>query len=157
MRSCEAFGVQDVHVIESTEDFNVNIDISQKAEKWLTIHKWKKFKNCKKYLKSNGFVTYATCFCQSAINVDDIPLEKPIAIVFGNENRGVDKNIIVECDKKVMIPMHGFVQSLNISVAAAVALSHLSTKLRKTKNKDIFLSKERKENFFDEWIKRQVK
>lgn len=157
LRSCEAFGVQDVHVIESTEDFNVNIDISQKAEKWLTIHIWNDFKSCKEFLKNNGFVTYATCFSQSAIFVDDIPLENSIALVFGNEHRGVDKNIIDQCDKKVIIPMFGFVESLNISVAAAVAISHLSNKLRKTENKNVFLDEERKNGLYDEWVEWQLK
>ena len=157
LRSCEAFGVQDVHVIESTEEFNVNIDISQKAEKWLTIHKWTDFKSCKTYLKKNGFVTYATCFAQSAISVDCIPLEKSIALVFGNEHRGINKRIIDDCDKKVIIPMVGFVESLNISVAAAVAISHLSTKLRKNDNENVFIDEKRKNVLYNEWVEWQLK
>ena len=152
LRSCEAFGIQDVHIIETTEKFVVNREITNKCEKWLTIHFWKDFKNCADFLKQENFAIYSTCFAEDALPINEIPINSPIAIVVGNEHRGVQNEITGLCDGKVIIPMYGFVQSLNVSVASAVALSTLSFKLRNNTDDSIFISGKRKNKIRTKWI-----
>ena len=152
LRSCEAFGVQDVHIIETTEKFIVNREISHKCEKWLSLHIWKSFADCASFLKQKGFSLYSTCFADDAVSIHDIPIGSPIAIVVGNEHRGVDNEITDLCDGKVIIPMHGFVQSLNVSVASAVVLAALSLKLRNNPDESTFISDEYKNKLCEKWL-----
>ncbi len=152
LRSCEAFGIQDVHIIETTEKFVVNREISHRCEKWLSLHIWKDFKKCADFLKKNGFTIYSTCFADDAVSIHDISIDSPIAIVVGNEHRGVDSEITELCDGKVIIPMHGFVQSLNVSVASAVALAALSFKLRSNADESTFITDGRKNELRNKWL-----
>ncbi len=152
LRSCEAFGVQDVHVIESVEEFNVNKAVSHHSEKWLTFHRWPNFRQCRAYLRRREFKLYATCFSDEAVPIDRVPLDRRIAIVFGNEHRGVEEDVGALCDGKVIIPMHGFVQSLNVSVAAAVALSTIATRLRNSCGQEVFLSRRRQSGILRQWL-----
>jgi len=152
LRSCEAFGIQDVHIIETTEKFVVNGEISHKCEKWLTLYFWKNFKKCADSLREKGFALYSTCFADDAVSIHDIPIDSPIAIVVGNEHRGVDNEITKLCDGKVIIPMQGFVQSLNVSVASAVALAALSFKLRNNADESTFITNERKNELRTKWL-----
>ena len=151
LRSCEAFGVQDVHIIETTEKFVVNREITHKCEKWLTLHFWKNFENCADFLKQKNFAVYSTCFAEDALTIHEIPIDSPIAIVVGNEHRGVQNEITDLCDGKVIIPMYGFVQSLNVSVASAIALATLSFKLRNSSDNSIFISDKRKNELCTKW------
>lgn len=152
LRSCDAFGIQDIHIIETTEEFVVNREISHRCEKWLSIHIWNNFARCADFLKQNGFTIYSTCFADDAVPIDKIPIDTPIAIVVGNEHRGVENQITKLCDGKVIIPMCGFVQSLNVSVASAIALSTLSFKMRSNADDSTFISDERKNNLRTKWL-----
>ncbi len=157
LRSCEAFGIQDVHIIETTEKFVVNREITNKCEKWLTLHFWKNFENCANFLKQKNFAIYSTCFAENALPINEIPINSPIAIVVGNEHRGVQNEITDLCDGKVIIPMYGFVQSLNVSVASAIALATLSFKLRNNADNSIFISDKRKNELCTKWINEHSK
>ncbi len=157
LRSCEAFGVQDVHIIETTEKFVVNREITNKCEKWLTIHLWKDFKKCADFLKEKNFAIYSTCFAENALPINEIPINSPIAIVVGNEHRGVQNEITDLCDGKAIIPMYGFVQSLNVSVASAIALATLSFKLRNNTDNSIFIPDNRKNELRTKWINEHSK
>ena len=152
LRSCEAFGIQDVHIIETIEKFKVNQEVSHKCEKWLSLHIWKDFKQCADFLKQKKFKLYSTCFADDAVSIHNIPINNPIAIVVGNEHRGVDSEITNLCDGKVIIPMHGFVQSLNVSVASAVALAALSLKLRNSTDESTFITDEYKNELRNKWL-----
>ncbi len=157
LRSCDAFGVQDIHVLEIHETFRPNSAISHKCEKWLNIQRWNDYNACLSTLSSKGFLTCATCFAPDAIPLHDIPLEKPIALVFGNEHRGVSTEMRDLCDCNVIIPMYGFVESLNISVAAAVALSTLSYALRTRNDASIYFSPAEQAELYAEWVEMHKK
>jgi len=152
LRSCDAFGIQNVHIIETTEKFKVNKEISHKCEKWLTLHIWKSFNECANFLKKNNYKIYSTCFAEDAIPIDNIPLNSPVAIVMGNEHRGVDDNITNLCDGKIIIPMFGFVQSLNVSVASAITLAFLSSKMRATIDDSTFLPEVERNKLLTKWL-----
>lgn len=124
LRTCEAFGVQEVHVVEGEmKPYDRNKKISQNADKWLDVVRWKDTPSCLAHLRSRGFAVYATWLGEGSCGLADLSFAGPVALVFGNENRGVSPEALAAADRRYAIPMRGLVQSLNVSVAAAVSLS----------------------------------
>ncbi len=124
MRSAEAMGYQAAHVIELGERFKSANRVTQGADKWLDVTRWKNTNDCVDHLKERGYKIYAT-HLEAAVQIDEIDFSQPSAIVFGNEKDGVSTDMLKRADQRVIIPMQGFVQSYNISVAAALALYHI--------------------------------
>ncbi len=123
LRTAESFGFQSVHVIETSAKYRKANRVAQGAEKWLDIFRWKSPTDCIHYLKSRGYKICVTLL-DSAKPISEIDFFSPTAIVFGNEHEGVSKEIIEQADEHIIIPMFGFTQSFNISVAAAITLYH---------------------------------
>jgi tRNA (guanosine-2'-O-)-methyltransferase len=124
LRTCEAFGVQEVHVVEGEmKPYDRNKKISQNADKWLDVVRWKDTAECLAHLQARGFAVYATWLGEGSCGLADLSFAGPVALVFGNENRGVSPEALAVADRRYAIPMRGLVQSLNVSVAAAVSLS----------------------------------
>lgn len=134
MRSAEAFGFAPFHVIENSEKFKNSSRITRGSEKWLEIQKWKSSSECLTFLKKQQRQLIVTSL-DADISIDDaserIDFSKPCALVLGNEKEGVSEEMLAAADYKIKIPMYGFVQSFNISVAAALCLYHISQKRRK--------------------------
>lgn len=125
LRTCEAFGVQEIHVVEGPmKPYDRNRKISQNADKWLDVVRWKSSADCLAHLRSRGFAIYATWLGEGSRELGELSFAGPVALVFGNENRGVSPEALAGCDHAYAIPMRGLVQSLNVSVAAAVSLYH---------------------------------
>ncbi len=125
LRTCEAFGLQEVHVIESEKArFYPNPKITQGAEKWLDILQHKTVVDCIEYLHGRGFKVYATSPKAGAISLYDLSFEGKFAMLFGNEVDGVTPRAIAHADGTFWVPMRGMVPSMNISVAAAVSVAH---------------------------------
>ncbi len=124
MRSSEALGLQSVHVVELSERFKSANRVTQGADKWLDVTRWQSSNECAQDLKARGYKIYAT-HLDAAVPIGEIDWSQPSAIVFGNEKDGVSKEMLELCDQAVIIPMLGFVQSFNISVAAAISLYHI--------------------------------
>jgi tRNA (guanosine-2'-O-)-methyltransferase len=122
MRSAEALGFQRVDLIEPGERFKHANRVTQGADKWLDVYRWKSASECLPALRARGYRILATHFDASAAPVGDIDFSEPIALVFGNEKDGVSAEALALADGRAVIPMHGFVQSFNISVAAAICL-----------------------------------
>jgi tRNA (guanosine-2'-O-)-methyltransferase len=123
LRTCEAFGVQEIHVVEGPmKPYDRNKKISQNADKWLDVRRWKTTAECLGHLKAEGFRLYATHLGEASRPLADLSFAGKVALVFGNENRGVSDEALALADALYAIPMLGFVQSLNVSVAAAVSL-----------------------------------
>ena len=156
LRSCDAFGIQDVHVIETDEPLRVNREVSHHTEKWLSIHSWPGYAACCKALHSHGFAVYTTSMSTQAESIFTLPLDTPLALVFGNEHRGVHPTLAAQCAGQVVIPMTGFVQSLNVSVAAAVAMNIISHAVRNKLGDKALLSAERRALLYRQWLERQV-
>jgi len=156
LRSCDAFGIQDVHVIESVERFVVSRGVTQGADKWLSIHRWPAFAPCRTYLRRRGFRLYATALTGTPVSVYNLSMTERIAVVFGNEHRGVAAATVAACDGTVIIPMTGFVQSLNVSVAAAVALATLSQAMRAALGTRAALPVQRQRALLRAWLARHV-
>lgn len=125
LRSAEALGYQCAHVIELGEKFKTSARVSTGADKWLDVRKWKSTSECVGELKRLGYRIVATHLDSRAKPIGEIDFTKPTALVLGNEKDGISKEMIEAADETAIIPMHGFVQSFNISVAGAVSLYHI--------------------------------
>jgi tRNA (guanosine-2'-O-)-methyltransferase len=124
LRTCEAFGVQEIHVVEGPmKPYDRNKKISQNADKWLEVRRWKRTADCLAHLRAQGFRAYAAHLGDGSRPLAGLSFADKVALVFGNESRGVSDEAVALCDARYAIPMRGFVQSLNVSVAAAISLA----------------------------------
>jgi tRNA (guanosine-2'-O-)-methyltransferase len=134
LRSCDCFGIQDVHIIENDHPWEVNPDVALGASKWLSIFRYNELENntaeCLSKLKRRGFKLLATLPSSDAVSIYDTDISKPCALLFGTELHGLSPLAIEMADEKVHIPMYGFTESFNISVSAALSLSILTKRLR---------------------------
>jgi tRNA (guanosine-2'-O-)-methyltransferase len=125
MRSAEAFGLYQLHLIELGEKFKESKRVTQGAHKWLDSKKWKSTDSCIKTLKDQGYKIYVTHLDTQAKPLAEVDMSVPFAIGLGNEKNGASQNLLELADERVYIPMQGFVQSFNISVAAALCFYHI--------------------------------
>ena len=124
LRTCEAFGVQTLHAIEGPmKPYDRNKRISQNADKWLEVTRWKSTRECLESLRQQGFAIYATHLGEGSVALGGLSFAGKVALVFGNESRGVSDEALALADARYVIPMRGFSQSLNVSVAAAVSIA----------------------------------
>lgn len=135
MRSMEAFGLYQIHMIEIQEKFKESQRTTTGADKWLEISKWKSTKSCVEELRRQGKKIYVTHLDKNAKPLEQIDTSTPFALCFGNEKEGASEELISLADETVFIPMRGFVQSFNISVAAAVSFQALQGKVSEYKIK----------------------
>jgi tRNA (guanosine-2'-O-)-methyltransferase len=123
LRTCEAFGIQELHAVEGLmKPFDRNKKISQNADKWLDVRRWKSTRECLAQLKGEGYAIYATRLHEQARPLRELSFAGKVALVLGNEHRGVSDEALALADATYAIPMRGFVQSLNVSVAAAISI-----------------------------------
>jgi tRNA (guanosine-2'-O-)-methyltransferase len=123
LRTAESFGIQEVHVVDGPmKAWDRNKKISQNADKWLDVVRWTTTEECLAHLKARGFLVYATHLGEGSRDLAELSFAAPVALVFGNEHRGVSPAALAVADLAYAIPMRGFSQSLNVSVAAAVSL-----------------------------------
>lgn len=155
IRTCDCFGIQDLHIIENNNDYRVNPKVALGSGQWVNVIKHKKEENnslaCINELKSKGYKIVATT-PHTDKSIYDLNLDQPVALVFGNEKEGISDIVKDNADELVNIPMYGFTESFNISVSAALCLSLLGDKLRAT---DINwqLSQEEKNELMVNWAK----
>lgn len=126
LRSAEAFGLGQVHLIQKNEKFKESQRTTAGADKWVEVKQWKTTADCIGHLKSQGMQIVATHLSPSSVPIGKIDFSKPTAIVLGNEKQGISPEMVELADQSVIIPMLGFVQSFNISVAASLAFYHLT-------------------------------
>ena len=160
LRSCDIFGVQDIHIIENRNTYTVNPDVALGSAKWLSLHKYKKNDNnslaCLNDLKEKGYKIVATSPYEKYPTLDELVIEQPIALVFGTELTGISDTIINNADEFVRIPMYGFTESFNISVSAALCLHTLVNKLHKS-SINWKLTDDEKDEILLQWLKNSIK
>jgi len=123
LRSCDAVGVLRVELLYTSEKFpRIGRKSSSGANKWLELRKHSSVDECYAALRKEGYAVLATFLGESSRSLYDLDLTKKTALVFGNEHRGVSKEAARKADGNFQIPMLGMIQSLNVSVACAVAL-----------------------------------
>ena len=136
LRTCDCFGIQDLHVIEKDNQYKVQRDIALGAGRWVDMFNYDQGGNptldCILKLKSQGYRIIATTPHTNDQTIHDIDLSKPAALIFGTERRGISEEVIEQADEFVKIPMYGFTESFNISVSAAITLHTLRERLEKS-------------------------
>ncbi|SEA53738.1 tRNA (guanosine-2'-O-)-methyltransferase [Arachidicoccus rhizosphaerae] len=128
LRTCESAGIQEVHILNHTiaphPKFGDGLGYrsSSSAWKWLTLHYHDNIQSCVKAIRSQGFTLMATALNEKAVNLYDVDFTQKLALVFGNEKKGVSDEMLENCDGNFLIPQQGIIQSLNISVACAICI-----------------------------------
>lgn len=122
-RTCDAVGIPAVSLIYTVEQFpKIAKKTSASAFKWVKGEKHKDVESCFSHLREQGFKILASSLAERSNNLYDYDLTGKVALVMGNEHRGISKEIEEQADELYYIPMLGMVQSLNVSVAAAVSI-----------------------------------
>lgn len=160
MRSCDIFGIQDVHVVENKYASKVSRHVARGAQKWLTFHRYRDKESntldCLQTLKNDGYQIVATTPHDGARLLPDFDVTRKTAFVFGKEKEGISDLVKRQADGFLKIPMVGFTESLNISVAAAIILNDVTNRLRKTALA-WQLSKEEYQQLYALWIEKSIK
>ena len=159
LRSCECFGIQDVHIIENRNPYTLKPDVVMGADKWLNLQIYKEKENNSpiEHLRKEGYRLVATRPGEGATRLEDFDIEKgKTAIFFGTELTGLTQTVLDQADEFLQIPIYGFTESFNISVSAAIILHHLSQKLHGS-GIDWKLSKEEEEGVMLEWLQRTIR
>jgi tRNA (guanosine-2'-O-)-methyltransferase len=156
MRSCDVFGIQELHVIEEKISKEIDREIAMGAQKWVNIHRHHSTKECIDNLKENGYQIIATTPHNNSTELKDFDISNKSAFFFGKEKEGLSDIVIDAADGYLKIPMYGFTESLNISVSAAIILQSVVTRL-KDSGIDWELSEQEKNEIKLDWAKRSVK
>jgi tRNA (guanosine-2'-O-)-methyltransferase len=126
MRSCDAVGARDMHLVYTIEKYPSFSSTGKKSSagtrKWVRRHRHASIGECHGRLRALGFTILVSTLSEDAVSLHDINLTRPVAILFGNEHLGASPEAIAGADIRFTIPMMGMAQSLNVSVAAAVTL-----------------------------------
>ena len=136
LRTCEAFGIQDVHIIEDKNKYQINPMVVKGSVKWLNIYKYNSPQpsyNAIQELKQKGYRIVATSPYGNNVALENFDITKgKTAIFLGTEYSGISDVVRQNANEFITIPMFGFVESFNISVSAAIILYQLVTKLRQS-------------------------
>ncbi len=156
MRSCDVFGIQDLHVIEEKVSKKIDREIAMGAQKWVNINRHNSTKECIDNLKENGYQIIATTPHNNSTELKEFDISKKSAFFFGKEKEGLSDIVLEAADGYLKIPMYGFTESLNISVSAAIILQTLITRL---KDSDVVweLSELEKNEIKLQWAKMSIK
>ena len=156
MRSCDVFGIQDLHVIEEKQAKDIDREIAMGAQKWVNIYRHSTTEKCMNDLKTEGYQIIATSPHNDSTLIQDFDVTKKSAFFFGTEKDGLSETVLTKADGFLKIPMYGFTESLNISVSAAIILQSVVTKL-KASEIDWQLSEEEKKVILLQWTKNTIK
>ena len=130
IRSCDVFGIQQAHLIEGRFGNRLDKNIAMGAQRWVDIHRHANSRACMHHLRQKGYQIIATTPREESTPLESFTLEGPTALFFGTEKEGLSPEVLEQADGALYIPMFGFTESLNISVAAAIILHQLSNQLR---------------------------
>ncbi|WP_425638700.1 TrmH family RNA methyltransferase [Algoriphagus yeomjeoni] len=162
LRTCDCFGLQDVHVIEKMNAYKVNPFVTRGASQWIDLHKYynkegSAVQDCFSVLREKGYKIYGTSPLPGSISIYDLEPSEKIALVFGNEHDGISQEVHENVDGLVHIPMLGFTESFNISVAASISLYELVKKVKNYDHPDFYLTEEEKQLLRMKWYRSVVK
>jgi tRNA (guanosine-2'-O-)-methyltransferase len=161
VRSCECFGIQDLHVVEQRNEYSLSPGVTMGSSKWITLNRYydpksDNIKVCYDSLKEAGYRILATTSDPNAIHIREYKLETPVALAFGTELNGLTDYAREQADEFVHIPMLGFTESFNISVSAAICLYELTGKLHDSELQ-WELNETQRRNLKLEWYKKAIR
>jgi tRNA (guanosine-2'-O-)-methyltransferase len=129
IRTTEAIGLGELHVIETEQPFSVAGGVTCGAHRWVELHRWGTIEAAVAALRERGFRVFAT-LPGAPHTVDDIDVTTPLAVAFGNEHAGLTPAAVAACDGAIGVPMFGFTESFNLSVTVALAMSRIAARRR---------------------------
>jgi tRNA (guanosine-2'-O-)-methyltransferase len=157
MRSMDCLGFQELHLIEKNNTYQFQRDIALGAARWLAVEQHQEgpepVLNAIAQLKSKGCRIVATSPHHKAKTPQTINLDQPLALFFGAEKHGISEELLQNADDLLHIPMHGFTESFNLSVSAAIILNALRTRLEQS-NINWLLSEEERTQLKITWCER---
>ncbi len=156
VRTCEVFGVQQAHSIEGRFGKRLDAKIAMGAQKWVDIFRYDNTQDCIDTLRNKGYQIVATTPHKDAYFLNDFDITQKSAFFFGTEKEGLSEQVLSQADTFLKIPMVGFTESLNISVAVAIVLQQLTDKLRRSEI-PWQLSEEERLLTLIEWTKKSVR
>ena len=160
LRTCDLRGVQDIHVVENRNHYAVNPEVVMGSTKWLSLYHYNELEfntpAAFERLRSEGYKIVATCPHQDEYMPETLPLDEPVALVFGTEKEGLSDYAIKNADMHVMIPMFGFTESYNISVSAALLLYTLTNRLHASTRIDWHLTESERNAVRLLWTRRSL-
>lgn len=161
IRNCDAAGIQDLHIIENHSKYKVNPYVTRGSSQWVNLIRYNQpdehnTQRCFESLKAQGYLIGATIPGKEGISLEELPINKKVALIFGNEFTGLSSWAMDHADFKLSLPMFGFTDSYNISVTAAICLHHLVRKLHQSQI-SWGLSEKEKEKIRLAWYKKAVR
>ncbi|MDO6604735.1 TrmH family RNA methyltransferase [Arenibacter palladensis] len=156
VRSCDVFGVQQAHLIESKFGKRLDKDIAMGAQQWVDLYRYKTTTDCIDTLRQKGYKIVATTPHGDNCSLTNFKLDGKTALFFGTERDGLSNEVLEKADSFLKIPMVGFTESLNISVSAAIILHTLTSQLRKENINWRLTEDEKLEKRLD-WTKKSVR
>jgi tRNA (guanosine-2'-O-)-methyltransferase len=149
LRSCDAFGVQQIHIVRGEESFAASRMVSKGSERWIDVIEHRNPDPVIRHLKASGFRTLVT-HPEGRLTPEDLGELDKVALILGNERDGVSPQLSQAADDTVQIPMCGFVESLNVSVSAAILLQAA------TRGRSGDLTAQQRENTYARWLRKSV-
>lgn len=175
LRNCDGFGIQDVYVVSNRNPFNPDLRITRGAEKWLTLHEFRNAEveqlpfqpgrplttaarenlaRCLDTVRSRGYRIAAACpSTESPLTLEDLPLDRPLAIMIGTERSGLSPEAQREADIQFSIPMFGMTESFNLSAFSALCLYSLLTRLRRSGTLPLLAEAEQRK-LYRQWLEK---
>ena len=158
VRHCEAFGVQELHTVETRCKFSPNVNIVRGTDKWVDITRHDSTADAIAALKGAGYRLVATTPHRESCTPETFDVERgPFCLVFGTEHAGVTDEIIEAADEYLRIPMCGMVESLNVSASAAILIYMLSQRMRLSPSIDWHLKEEDEREMLFRWVMSSVR
>jgi len=152
LRSAEAFGIHEAHLV--TPVFHPSKGAAKGSERWMDIQLHDDTASCIAGLKARGFRVYVADLDEQALSPMELPVDEPVALLFGGELMGVSDVAKDLADGAVCVPMRGVTQSLNVSVAAAVVLHTVCENRRNTAGA-LGISGESRHAFLERFLHRE--
>lgn len=156
MRTCDVFGIQDLHVVEERLGKRVDKEIAMGAQKWVSLKRYHAISDCIENLKNSGYQIIATTPHDNSTLLHEFDVSKKSAFFFGKESDGLSDTVMDAADGFLKIPMYGFTESLNISVSVAIILQSVVSKMKQSKM-NWQLSEAEKLEIEMEWMQKTVK
>ena len=156
VRTCEVFGVQQTHSIEGRFGKRLDAKIAMGAQKWVDVFRYNDTQSCIDALRVQGYQIVATTPHKDAYFLNDFDISKKSAFFFGTEKEGLSQQVLSQADTYLKIPMVGFTESLNISVAVAIVLQQLTDKLRRSQVAWQLTDEERLNTLIN-WTKKSIR
>lgn len=129
IRTTEAIGLGELHVIEPGERFSASGGVTRGSHKWIELNRWQTAEQAISSLHARGFRVYAT-LPGAQTSIDDVDVSSPIGVAFGNEHAGLTDAAIAACDGAIGVPMFGFSESFNLSVTVGLAMYRIAARRR---------------------------